>query len=91
MEPLSGVDQVALLRELFGNPFQPISIEPSWLTPTVLTLAHLIRTERTFELMPVLGDALQDAGCGIAEVLEHCYGPSPHVVGCWLVDLLSGS
>jgi len=88
--PVSAAEQVVLLRELFGNPFHPISVEPSWLTPTVLTLAHIVRTERTFELMPVLGDALQDAGCDNAEVIDHCYGPSPHVVGCWLVDSLSG-
>lgn len=88
--PVSGVEQVTLLRELFGNPFHPISVEPSWLTPTVLTLAHIVRTERAFELMPVLGDALQDAGCDNAEVIDHCYGPGPHVTGCWLVDRLSG-
>jgi hypothetical protein len=88
--PVSAAEQVVLLRELFGNPFHPISIEPSWLTPTVLTLAHVIRTERTFELMPILGDALQDAGCDSAEVLDHCYGLGPHAAGCWLVDRLSG-
>jgi hypothetical protein len=88
--PVSVADQVALLRELFGNPFQPVEIEPAWLTSTVQTLAHRVRTERAFELMPVLGDALQDAGCARAEVLEHCYGTGPHSLGCWLVDSLSG-
>lgn len=88
--PVGAGDQVALLRELFGNPFRPVEIEPAWLTATVRTLAHLVRTERAFELMPVLGDALQDAGCERAEVLDHCYGPGPHALGCWLVDALSG-
>jgi hypothetical protein len=88
--PVNAAEQVALLRDLFGNPFRPIRIEPGWLTQPVRTLAHLVRTERAFELMPILGDALQDAGCERAEVLEHCYGPGPHAVGCWLVDSLSG-
>jgi hypothetical protein len=86
----SPVDQVRLLRELFENPFHPSAIPDSWLTPTVVTLARVIRTERAFDLMPVLGDALQDGGCTHTNILEHCYGPGPHFAGCWLVDRLSG-
>ena len=70
--PVSAADQVGLLRDLFENPFQPVAIEQSWLTPTVLTLAHVVQAERAFDLLPVLGDALQDAGCDSAEVLDHC-------------------
>jgi hypothetical protein len=88
--PVNAADQVVLLRDLFQHPFHPIPIEQAWLTPTVLTLAHVIQAERTFELIPVLGDALQDAGCDSVEVLDHCYGPGPHAAGCWLVDRLSG-
>jgi hypothetical protein len=88
--PVSAGEQVGLLRELFENPFHPSTIEESWLTPTVLTLTHVIQSDRAFELLPVLGDALQDAGCARTDVLDHCYGPGPHVAGCWLVDLLSG-
>jgi hypothetical protein len=88
--PVSAADQVVLLRELFENPFQPVAIDQKWLTPTVATLAHVIYAKRAFDLLPVLGDALQDAGCDRSEVVGHCYGPGPHVVGCWLVDLLSG-
>jgi hypothetical protein len=88
--PVSAADQVALLRELFENPFRPVAIELAWLTPTVLTLAHVIQAKRAFDLLAVLGDALQDAGCDRAEVLDHCYGPGPHAAGCWLVDRLSG-
>jgi hypothetical protein len=87
--PVSSADQVALLRELFENPFNPITIVPAWLTPTVIALAKAIRAEQTFDQMPVLGDALQDAGCDRAELLNHCYGPGPHVAGCWLLDRLS--
>jgi len=40
--------------------------------------------------MPILADALEDAGCTDAAILEHCRGPGPHVRGCWVVDLILG-
>jgi hypothetical protein len=40
--------------------------------------------------MPILADALQDAWCESADILEHCRGRDPHVRGCWVVDLLLG-
>ena len=55
-------------------------------SPTVLTLAYVIQSERAFDLLPVLGDAIQDVGCDRAEVLDHCYGPV-HMslgVGSWI-------
>jgi hypothetical protein len=79
-----------LLLDIFGNPFRPITLDPSWLTPTVKTLAQAIYEERTFEDLPVLGDALEDAGCNNEDVLSHCRGPGPHTRGCWVVDLLLG-
>jgi hypothetical protein len=88
--PIAAADQAALLRDLFRHPFHPFHADPAWFTDTVTLLARQIYRERAFELMPVLGDALQDAGCDDAEVLGHCYGPGPHTLGCWLVDLLSG-
>ena len=89
-EPADATARAAFLGELFGNPFRPVEIARAWLTPTVVTLARVIHADRTFHLMPVLGDALQDAGCASAEVLEHCYGTGPHVAGCWLLDRLTG-
>jgi hypothetical protein len=86
--PAGDPDQAALLRELFDNPFRPFALADRWLTGTVVTLATVIHANRAFELMPVLGDALQDAGCESTQVLDHCYGPGPHAVGCWLVDRL---
>ncbi len=46
--------------------------------------------ERTFDLLPILCDALEDSGCCDAEMLAHGRGPGPHVRGCWLIDLVLG-
>jgi hypothetical protein len=82
--------QAALLRDIFGNPFRPVSPDPSWRTSDVLALAQGIYEERAFDRMPILADALQEAGCDNTDVLGHCRGPGPHVRGCWVVDLLLG-
>lgn len=78
--------QCDLLRELFGNPFRPVAVDPAWRTPTVLVLARQIYDDDSFSDLPILGDALEDAGCTEAVLLEHCRGLSPHVRGCWVVD-----
>ena len=57
-------------------------------TETVFALATGIYTERAFDRMPILADALEDAGCDNADILEHCRGDGPHVRGCWVVDLI---
>jgi hypothetical protein len=82
---------VALLRDVFGNPFRPLTADPAWLAwrdGTVAGLARSIYEERAFEHLPILGDALEEAGCTDAGVLEHCRGPGPHVRGCFVLDLL---
>jgi hypothetical protein len=82
-----------LVHDIFGNPFRPVAIEPEWLTRldgTVVRLARDIYDAHRFEEMPVLGDALEDAGCGDEGILAHCRGPGPHACGCWLVDGLLG-
>jgi hypothetical protein len=79
---------VLLLRDLFGNPFRPVTIDRTWMTPAVVQLARSLYEERRFEDMPILADALEEAGCQDAAVLEHCRGPGPHVRGCWVLDLL---
>lgn len=78
------------LRDVFGNPFRPVTIESRWLTETVVGIASCIYTERAFERMPILADALQEAGCENEVVLNHCREPGEHVRGCWVVDLLLG-
>jgi hypothetical protein len=85
-----GKCQAALLRDNFGNPFRPVTADPAWLTSSVRALAEGIYAERAFDRMPVLADALEDAGCGNAEVLDHCRSGGLHARGCWVVDLLLG-
>jgi hypothetical protein len=85
--------QVALLRDLFGNPFRPVGFDPSWLSwnqGTIASLARTIYDGRTFDLLPILGDALQDAGCADEAILGHCRMMGEHVRGCWVIDLLLG-
>lgn len=82
--------EAGLVQDIFGNPFRPVRTEPAWLTSTVVSLAEGIYGERAFDRMPILADALQDAGCDHADILQHCRGEGPHVRGCWVVDLLLG-
>jgi hypothetical protein len=82
--------QTAILRDVFGNPFRPVEFSPNWRTETAVALATRVYAERDFSLMPILSDALQDAGCEDADVLGHCRGPGPHVRGCWVLDHVLG-
>lgn len=92
---LDGADelrqQAALVRDLFGPlPFQPVALDPAWLTGTVTALARGIYDDRAFHHLPVLADALEDAGCGTPAVLSHCRAEGLHVRGCWVIDLVLG-
>ena len=78
--------QREVLFDLVGNPFQPIAFDPAWRTSTVLTLARTMLDTGDFSAMPILADALQDAGCEDKSVLTHCRGDGPHFRGCWVVD-----
>jgi hypothetical protein len=69
---------------------QSLTADPSWLTSTVVALAEGIHQERAFDRLPILADALQDAGCDNDDILNHCRQPGEHVRGCWVVDLLTG-
>jgi hypothetical protein len=64
-----------------------IVINPAWLTSTVLALARQMYDSRDFSAMPILADALQDAGCDNEDILKHCRGPGPHVRGCWVLGV----
>jgi hypothetical protein len=80
----------ALVRDIFGNPFRPVAFAPEWRTDTAVTLARQMYDARDFSAMPILADALQDAGCDSDDILDHCRGPGPHVRGCWVCDLVLG-
>ena len=82
--------QTMLLRCVFGNPFRPVTPDPRWRTAAVLSLAQQMYDARDFALMPILADALQEAGCDHPDILAHCRSPGPHVRGCWVVDLIQG-
>ncbi|MBN9117823.1 MAG: hypothetical protein J0I06_01415 [Planctomycetes bacterium] len=82
--------ELGIFRDIFGNPFCPVAVEPSWLTSDVRALATGIYEDRAFDRMPILADALQDAGCDNDDILSHCRQPGEHVRGCWVVDLVLG-
>jgi hypothetical protein len=84
------VSQAHLLRDIIRNPFRPVSLDPSWLTSTVVSLATGIYADSAFDRSPILADALQDSGCQNDELLNHHRGPGPHCKGCWALDLLLG-
>ena len=84
------VHQSKLLRDIFGNPFHSITFSPEWHSDTAVSLARQMCESRDFSAMPILADALQDAGCDSASILDHCRGDGPHVRGCWVVDLVLG-
>ena len=85
------VVQCQYLRDIFGNPFRFVTFDPTWRTSTATTLARQMYETRDFSAMPILADALQDAGCGDEAVLSHCRDANQiHVRGCWVVDLLLG-
>jgi hypothetical protein len=82
--------QLALLRDILGNPFRPVVFPRKWRTDTAVTLARQMYESRDFGAMPILADALQDAGCDSEDILNHCRDPGEHVRGCWVVDLILG-
>ena len=88
-------DLCAWLRDMFGNPFRPLpALDVSWLSwneGILRKLAQAIYDERAFEQLPILADALEEAGCTDEQVLSHCRQPGEHVRGCWVVDRILGA
>ena len=80
-----------LFHEIANHLIEPAHIDPLWLAwndGTVRQLAETIYDERSWDQMPILGDALEDAGCQDERILGHCRRGGPHVRGCWLLDLI---
>jgi hypothetical protein len=101
--PAEEAEQCRLILDIFGNPFRPLYPSKgkrawedqkhrwlSWQGDTIPKLARAIYDGRAFDRLPVLADALEDAGCTDAAILSHCRGEGPHTRGCWVVDLLLG-
>ncbi|HEY7153886.1 MAG TPA: hypothetical protein VH575_07985 [Gemmataceae bacterium] len=90
---LRSLEAADLLREIFGNPFRAVPVDPFWLTHNENAAAKLARSiydQRHFHDLPLLADALTEAGCEDAVILAHCRAPTKHVLGCWVIDTLLG-
>lgn len=79
-----------MLRDIF-NPFQPVAIDPLWLSAcngAVLKMAQEIYDGRDLQRLPALADTLEASGCTNEEVLKHLRNGEEHYRGCWVIDLL---
>lgn len=86
-------EQCRLAREIFFNPFRQLHFDPAWMIwndRLVERLAQTIYDEQRWDDLPVLGDALEEAGCRESLILDHCRQTDEHVRGCWLIDFLTG-
>jgi hypothetical protein len=97
--------QADLLREVFGNPFLERTVVPAWMSTggsaifpnwmirvseTAKALADGVQADQAFERLPILADALEEAGCTDTDLLAHLREPGHHVRGCWALDLVLG-
>jgi hypothetical protein len=89
--------QAVVLRDIFGNPFRAVALDPTWRTPAILRLAEAAFEERELPSglldparLALLADALEEEGCTTAELLTHLRSGGEHVRGCWVVDAVLG-
>jgi hypothetical protein len=71
----------------------PPEIDPAWLKwqrGFVPKMAASIEKERRWSDLPVLADALEDAGCEDRFILDHCRAGTRHARTCWVVNFLQG-
>ncbi len=90
-EQAAGWQLASLYRDIIPNPFLSIDWRPEWFTSAALDLARAMYDTRDFSGMPILADALLDAGCTHQVIQDHCRGRQPHARGCWVVDALLAS
>jgi hypothetical protein len=86
--------EVVKLRDIFGNPFRPITLDPAWLTwhdGLLVSMAQRMYESGDFTDLPILADVLEEAGCTNQDILGHCRSRGQHVRGCWVIDLLLGN
>ena len=82
--------QAELLRDIFGDPLREIHLDRQFVTPTITAMSKQMYDSHDFVSMPMLANALEAAGCRDTAILDHCRSPSPHVRGCWVLDLILG-
>jgi hypothetical protein len=80
--------QAAVFRDIVSNPSEPVAFAPRWRTEDTVGLALGIYEDRAFSRLPLLADALMDAGCDDDRIIGHCRSIGPHTRGCWVVDLV---
>jgi hypothetical protein len=86
---LDGVDDAGGLSA--GVPQPDVSDNPAWLTPTVVGIARGVFRDQAFDRLPILADALEDAGCADERLLGRCRGNDPRIHGWWVIGLLLGA
>jgi hypothetical protein len=85
--------QASILRDIVPAPFRPVTIKAGWLLwegGTIRNMARTVYEEQAFDRLPILADALEEAGCADPALLGHCRQPGEHVRGCWVVDAVLG-
>jgi hypothetical protein len=83
--------QCQLVREILGATAEPVPFDPAWLSwqnGTVGRITAGIWEERAFDRLPVLADALEEAGCQVLSILRHCRQSGGHSLGCWVIDFM---
>jgi hypothetical protein len=92
---LDGIERTSHARSLIlcviGNPFRPVAFDPRWRTADVMGIARGIYEDRAFDRLPLLADALMDAGFDDEQVIGHCRNEGPHARGCFVVDMVLGN
>src|SRR5262245_43444030 len=78
--------QCEVLRDLFDTLYWPATVAPSWRTPLITSMVRTIYDEHSFADLPILADALEEAGCEDEVILEHCRSRGLHARGCWPLD-----
>jgi hypothetical protein len=82
--------QAKLLRDILGNPFRDVTIDPACMGGEIRTLAQAIYDQRAFDRMPELLNTLIGSGRTDQDILVHCTPGGEHARGCWVIDLLIG-
>jgi hypothetical protein len=82
--------QHTVFCDIVGDPAHLVPFDPRWRTSDVIGVAQGIYDEKAFVRLPILADALMDAGCEDEQIISHCRSKGPHVRGCWVVDLVLG-